>query len=92
MKTLKTFTFIVNSEKPMGELLNEKAIENGYTKEKDIYASDGWDCTWQDSLGNDVQSGYRLNKDKTARAEFVIINSYKKDLKHKLQTKLLINN
>jgi|LakMenEpi03May11_1017334.scaffolds.fasta_scaffold00086_7 hypothetical protein len=92
MKTLNTYKFHLSSEKSMDELLNEKAIENGYTKDKDIYASDGYDSIWVDSLGYTIQSGYRLNKDRTARAEFVIVNSYKKDIKDAIQRNLSINN
>ena len=92
MKTLITYTFNVNSTKSMDEILNEKAIEKGYTTQKDIYSNSGFDCIWNDHLGNTVQSGYRLNKDKTSKAEFVIINSHKKDIKDSIQRNLTINN
>ena len=92
MRTTNTFTFHVSSEKSMDELLDSKAIEKGFTKEKDIYSTDGFDAIWNDSKGNTIQSGYRLNKDRTARAEFIIINSYERDIKDTIQKNLLINN
>lgn len=92
MRTIKEYTFRLNSPKHGHELINEKAIENGHTDSMDIYASDSFDCRWTDSQGNQVNSGYRLTKDRKNRVLITIINSYKKDLKDK-ETKLLtINN
>ena len=92
MKTIKEYTFKLNSPKPGHELINEKAIENGHTNSMDIYASDSFDARWTDHEGNQVNSGYRLTKDRQHRVLITIINSYKKDIKDKEQKNLTINN
>ena len=92
METKKHYTFRLNSDKPNWKILNEKSKEKGYTDSMDIYASDSHDFSYTDSEGNRVTTGKRLTQDRKARVEITIINSYQKDIEHKQQKLLTINN
>ncbi len=92
MRTTAEYKFILNSPLHGHQLINIKAIENGHTDSMDIYAADSFDCAWHDKEGNEVNSGYRLTKDRKSRVLITIVNSYRKDIKDNKTRLLTINN
>ncbi len=76
----------------MHEILNNYSIEKGHTDSMDIYAPDSHDFTFKNSEGCRVIVGKRLTKDKKARVQITIINSFYRDQDRRKDTiKFILN-
>ena len=72
-------------------LIDNFAIEIGHTAEKPI-SNHKCDTIWEDAVGNEITSGFRLTNDRKSLVLITIVNSYEREMKHKLLEHLIINN
>jgi hypothetical protein len=82
MNTTREYKLTVCIREQNGsKLIDEKAIEEGYTTKSPIMDARGFDSVWRDSEGNDITSGHRIMKDGNL-ALITVINSYFKEQRH----------
>ena len=88
----RTFIYNVCTKENTSKLITTKAIEKGLKQGKQaIFCTEQTDIKYIDVNGYEITIGYRVNKLQKP-TEFIIKNSFKKQLNHEQQKALTINN